>query len=261
MVCAMPDSDRTQYAAATRRALEIAGGMFPATFRPDMADVWRISVGLLARCVTTTEACLHLAALGRRSDLMVCVRTLFEHTVMFAWLMGDLRDAEHRMLLWQRYSDAQSLLVDDEMARFGGQRRISEKTRDAIADANASLGTSRMPGLADRAAKADVEWAERLGFDARHREVWSLRRTYSVIFRVGSAVAHPTLAGLAFVTDRNADRIVIEVEPAGKASEALQPVPLLLGTALAVSAHALGRPGMSKINAYIDWLSGSIVDD
>jgi len=80
---------------------------------------------------------------------------------------------------------------------------------------------------------------------------------YSVIFRVASAVAHPTLAGLQFVTERGPDRITIGAEPAGRAQEAMLPVPVLIVTALAVSAQALGKPSVQQMNAYFEWLTGA----
>lgn len=230
--------------------------MFPTTLRREAPDLVRVSVGVLARCITTAEACLHLAQLGRRSDLMVAVRTLFEHVVIFGWLTGG-DDGEHRMLLWQGYCDGQALRLDDEIARLGGERRISPETREQIADSSARLGDATMPGLADRAERVDREWADRLGFDPQHRDACSLRRTYSVVFRVGSAMAHPTVAGIDFLMDRQPAVVTVHLESPGRAHEALLPVPLLLGTALAMSASVLGKPDMSDINAYLDWLTES----
>jgi hypothetical protein len=238
----------------TRRAVAIADEVFPATFKPDIPDAVRISIALLARCLTTTKACLHLVELGRRSDLMVCVRTLYEHTVTLAWLLGG-NDAEHRMLLWERYCDEQAVRLDDDVVRLGGEPSIPAGTRAQMAAAAIRLGGARMPGLADRAILADREWAERLGLDPTHRDAASLRRVYSVIFRVASAVAHPTLAGLQFVAERRPDRVTIGVEPAGRAHEAMLPVPLLIGTALTVSAQALGKPSIQQMNAYFEWLT------
>lgn len=238
----------------TRQALVIADAVFPATFRADIPDVVRISIALLARCVTTTEACLHLVELGRRSDLMVCVRTLYEHTVTFAWLTGG-DDAEHRMLLWERYCDEQAVRFDDDIVRLGGEPSISAETRAQMAEAAIRLGGARMPALADRAILADREWAERLGLDPTHRDAASLRHVYSVIFRVASAVAHPTLAGLQFVMEKHPDRVAIGVERVGRAHEAMLPVPLLIGTALTVSAQVLGKPSIQQMNAYFEWLA------
>lgn len=239
---------------ATVRTLAIADGLFPDSLRPETPAVVRIAIGLLARCVTTGHACLHLAGLDRNTDLLAAVRTLFEHTVTFAWLVGS-NEAEHRMLLWQRFCDEQALRLDDENVRLGAEQRISAATRAEIADATRALANARMPGLADRAAQADREWSERLGLDGEHRDAWSLRRTYTSVFRVGSAVAHPTLAGLTFVTDRRPDRVIIGVEPATGSDDALAAVPALLGAALAVSAHALGRPNLEQVTAIADWLS------
>jgi Family of unknown function (DUF5677) len=237
---------------ATRRVLDLTAGMFP-TPRRGMPDLVRVSVGLLARCVTTAEACLHLAQLGRRSDLMVAVRTLFEHVVTFGWLTGS-NDREDRMLLWQRYCDQQALRFDDEIARLGGEPRISPETRAQIAASTKRLGDAKWPGLADRAAQVDREWADRLGFDPEHRDECSLRRTYSVVFRVASSMAHPTLAGVRIVIDHQPAGVTIDLEPSGLAHEALLPVPLLLATGLAMSASVLGKPERLEINAFLDWL-------
>jgi hypothetical protein len=249
----MTSAELARALEATRRVLDLTAGMFPSTFKREVPDLLRVSVGLLARCVTTAEACLHLAQLGRRSDLMVAVRILFEHVVMFGWLTGS-DGGEDRMLLWQRYCDQQALRFDDEIALLGGEPRISPETRARIAESTERLGDATMPGLADRAAQVDREWAYRLGFDPLHRDICSLRRTYAVVFRVGSAMAHPTIAGVDIVTDREPAGVTVKVEPPGRAHEALLPVPLLLGTALAMSASALGKPGTRDINAYLDWL-------
>ena len=249
----MKSTDLARAVEATRRAIGLTSGMLPSTFKREVPDLLRVSAGLLARCVTTAEACLHLAQLGRRSDLMVAVRTLFEHVVMFGWLTGS-DDGEHRMLLWQRYCDEQALRFDDEIARLGGERSISPGTRAQIADSTARLGDATMPGLANRAEQVDREWADRLGFDPQHRDACSMRHTYSVVFRAGSSMAHPTLAGVSIVMDRQPAGVTVHVESQGHAHEALLPVPLLLGTALAMSAWALGKPERDHITAYLDWL-------
>jgi hypothetical protein len=246
-------TDRVDAAEACRRAIAITDEMFPAHFKPTTPDLVRISIGLLARCMTSAEACLHLAQLGRRSDLMVCVRTLYEHTVMFGWLTGT-DEGERRMLLWERYCDEQALRMDDEVARLGGEASIPAGTRNQMSEAAARLGVDRLPSLPERAAAVDREWADRLGLDPAHRDYCSLRRTYSIVFRVGSAMAHPTLAGVRLVTDRTDSAITIGLEPSGGANAALLPVPALLMTALAVSAHALGKPSAQEVNKYIDWL-------
>ncbi len=243
------------------RALAIGHGMFPATFKPAAPDLLRVSIGLLARCMTTGESCLHLAALDRRSDLMALARTLYEHTVTLAWLTGS-PEGEQRMLLWQRYCDEHALRLDDEVARLGGgEPKIPEAIRQQIAEATAALGEAKMPGLADRAIVVDREWADRLGFDPQHRDDWSMRRLYSIAFRVGSSFAHPTLIGLRFVMDRRPDGTTIGFEPGGHVEEALLPVPALLVTALSVGAHAFGRPRMREIDAYLEWHARTRRDD
>lgn len=237
---------------AVRRALALTDGMFPVELGPGTPHLVRVTVGLVARCVTSTQTCTHLAELGRRGDLMVCARTLYEHTVMLAWLLGD--DGEQRMLLWQRYCDEQTLKFDDERARLGADTVVPAATRAAMAAATRELGNSRMPGLPERAAQADQEWADRLGLDPEHRSSWSLRHIYSVVFRVGSAMAHPTVAGLGLVTEKRTDGITISIEPPGRADEALLPVPVLIGTTLAMSSSVFQKPAAHEINDYLEWL-------
>ena len=90
-------------------------------------DLVRLTVGLLARCVTITQTCAHLAELGRRGELMVCVRTLYEHTVMLTWLLGD--DGEQRMLLWLRYCDEQTLKTELAGFDFDGTGLLVARAR------------------------------------------------------------------------------------------------------------------------------------
>jgi hypothetical protein len=173
---------------------------------------------------------------------------------MFAWLTGS-DEAEHRMLLWQRYCDQQSLKFDDELVRFDWPQSITADTRARAAAATAALGDAKMPGLADRAAQVDREWADRLGTDPTHRGETSLRHMYSIVFRIGSAAAHPTLVGLRFVMRANEEGgHCVELEPRGRVTETLVLVPLLLGTALAASAHALARPRIDDVNDFFDYL-------
>lgn len=242
---------------ATRRALAIAGEMFPARFKPETPDLFQVAVAILARCVTTAEACLHLSELDRRADLMVAVRTLYEHTVMLAWLTGS-DEGEHRMLLMQRHSDEQALRIDAAMVAAGGESAISHDTRTMMADAAKALGNARLPSLADRAVAADTEWSERLGIGTDERVAWSFRSNYTSLYRPASAIAHPTWAGARMVIGRSEMGVAIDIEPRGRGGEALQPVPALLGLALLVGSHSLGRPDSDKILDFASWLLNAL---
>jgi hypothetical protein len=213
----------------------------------------QITIALLARCVTTTQACLHLGELGRRSELIVCVCTLYEHTVTLA---GFLVVTTPSVACCCGSGTATSrTFASTTTSSVWAASRASSPAGAQVAQAALRLGGARTPALADRAILADREWAERLGLDPTHRDAASLRRVYSIIFRVASAVAHPTLAGLQFVTERRPDRVTIGVEPAGRVHEAMLPVPVLIGTALAVTAQALGKPSIRRMNAYFEWLT------
>lgn len=243
---------------ATRKVLELAGSLFPTALKPTVPDPVRVPIALLARCVTTTESCLHLSELGRRSDLMATVRSLFEHVVMFMWLFGDADAVGDRLLCWERWCDQEAVRMDDETVRLGGEALMDVATRAAIAEAASKpITPARLPNLADRAIQADRDWADRLGFDRAHRDWASLRRAYTVIYRAGSSMAHPSLAGISITTTKSTAGVSIDLEPPGKAHEALMPVPLLLVTALAGSAHLLGNPGMRNVNAFLDWMTST----
>jgi len=241
---------------ATRRALAIADSIFPARFKAEAPHLLQVAVGMLARCVTTGEACLHLSELDRRTDLLVAVRTLYEHTVTLGWLTGS-DHGEERMMLLQRHSDEQALRIDNEMVVAGGESFISEGTRTAMAEAAAALGTARMPSLADRAVQADKDWWHRLAMDSNDDFPWSFRSNYTSLYRPASAMAHPTWAGVRIVIERSEAGIVIDKEATRCGAEALQPVPALLGLALLISAHALGRPDPNGIDQFVSWFAGA----
>jgi len=239
---------------ATQRALDLAADMFPKRLGSSTPDEVRVCVGLLARCLSIADTCLLLAREEHEGDLIVMVRTLFEHAVTFAWLVGDRSDSGRRVLMWECYCDGQALKLDNERARWGEPHSISEDTRAQMKALEDRLGAARLPGLADRAAQVDREWASRLGTDPSHRELHSMRNAYSVIFRVGSAFAHPTLAGLAFVSRRERDEHVVDVRPRSLERQSLVSVPLMLATVLAVSAHVFEKPSMEAVNDYLDFL-------
>jgi hypothetical protein len=238
---------------ATRRCLAVAEDVFPARFKPDAPDFLFVAAGMLARCVTTAEACLHLSGLDRRTDLMVAVRTLYEHTVTFAWLTGS-PEAEYRMQRLERHNDEQAVRIDNEMVAAGGESSIDEATRAHMAALADGLGNARLPSLADRAVAADREWSERLGITPDDPVPWSFRRNYTSLYRPASAMAHPTWAGVRMVIARSEMSVVIDTEPTGGGADALQPVPALLGLVLLISAHAFREPAPDRITEFADWL-------
>lgn len=241
---------------STRRCLAVAEDVFPVRFEPDAPDFLIVAAGMLARCVTTAEACLHLSALDRRTDLMVAVRTLYEHAVTFAWLTGS-SEAEHRMQLLERHNDEQAVRIDNEMVAAGGESSIDEATRAHMARLAGALGNARLPSLADRAVAADGEWSARLGFPPDDPVPWSFRRNYTGLYRPASAMAHPTWAGVRMVIARSEVSVVIGTESTGGGADALQPVPALLGLVLLISAHAFREPAPDRIEEFAEWLASA----
>jgi hypothetical protein len=141
------------------------------------------------------------------------------------------------------------------MVAAGGESSIDAATRAKMASAADALGTARLPPLANRAVTADSEWARRLGITPDDPVPWSFRRNYTTLYRPASAVAHPSWTGTRMVIKRSEASVVIDTEAAGRGTEALQPVPALLGLALLISAHAFREPDPETIAKFAEWLA------
>lgn len=238
----------------TRRALAIADEVFPATFKVDIPDAVRITIALLARCVTTTQACVHLAELGRRSDLMVCVRTLYEHTVTLARLLGGRRRRASHAAVGAVLRRADP--PPRRRHRPNG-RRAKHPGRHARGNGEGRVAPGRRE---DARAGRSPSWRTASGLNVSDSiPPTATRRRYVAFVRSSSGWAarsrtRPSPDCSSLPSDAlTASRI--GVEPAGRAHEAMLPVPVLIGTALTVSAQALGKPSIQQMNVYFEWLT------
>lgn len=237
-----PSLDRIQGAMGT--LLEIAAPIFPIT--ASAGDHQRIAA-LMARIVGSARAALTLSELDRRADLAVVVRSMYEHVVMFAWLTARKGQTHERLLLWQRYTDEQILKFDNDTERSTGQRAIDAASREQMEADHEYMGKHRMPGLADRAAAADREWAGRGGFGTPG-DALTLREVYRALYRPMSGVVHPTQMGLELVTERDGKKIVVDLEPIGTGADSLAPAAALLASTILMSSLTLGRPPLDDVD-------------
>jgi hypothetical protein len=238
----------------TRRAIALADDVFPASMKEGLPDDIGVPMALLARCVSIAKTSLHLAELNTQLDAYVCLRTLYEHTVMLAWILGPRgegrgKERARRLLVWERYCDEQTLKLDREMAGRDGVSGIPPETRSDIEDAAAvDLGVQRFPTLVDRAIQADQEWDGRIrAIDPDRELLLSLRDFYTRLYRPASAMAHPTLASVQFVTTRLFGGSEIHLERHQPGLPVLAAVPVLLAMGYLATAHFVGEPSLDRV--------------
>ena len=247
-------------AEMTRQAIALVDDLFPARQKAsELPDDVRVPIALLARCVSIAKTNLHLAELDTQMDAYVCLRTLYEHTVMLAWLLGPqidgqrTREGGRRLLLWERHCDQQIAKLNREMAAANGESRISGETQAAIdAAAAVDLGATRMPNLADMAVQADRDWDERVRtVDPDRSFLLPLRDSYSRTYRPASAMAHPTFAGIRFLTTRTEGEVEIHLERHDPTLPVLPAVPVFLAMAYLATAHFIREPSLNAVAALI----------
>jgi hypothetical protein len=232
-----------------RRLVELVRPHLPVEVRvAGPADAWAlVGPGLLARQVGSLEALLRLRDLDRQADAFVLLRTLYEHAVTFAWIAADPGLDRHRRFL---KSDAAARLAADDDARKVGVPLLDAANRAKYERLVKEL-PKQMPKLIQRAAAADRHWAEKVpGLEAANR-VRSYRSLYAIAYRHHSAIAHPSLQGLNFVTidlPGGAKRVQLEERdpeihgPFGLGS-------ILLAFSLYISSQTLGWPEAPEVSA------------
>jgi len=219
---------------------------FPMVLSNEAPPTRVVSAGLLARITGTAEASLRIAELQRGADLMVAARCLFEHVIVFAWLTGPTDEAERMLRLsqWQVQDHLDRGRADKEITALLGSPFLTEDNRQLAEQAKA-VRHQGATALADRAAQADREWAGRMRFASSGGNVanrpYSLRASYSTLYRFASSMAHPTLTGLNLVATRTETHTVIELEPRGRAAAALGIALGVFGVSLYISSFGISR--------------------
>jgi hypothetical protein len=161
------------------------------------ADAWQlVGPGLIARQVGSLEALMALRPMDRQADAFVLLRTLYEHAVTFAWIAADPGIDRHRRFL---KSDAASRIAADDDARKVGVPLLEPEGREEFEDQLRDLPKA-MPDLLQRAEAADDHWLGTVPGLEGSGDASSYRGLYAVAYRHHSAIAHPSLQGLNFVT-------------------------------------------------------------
>jgi hypothetical protein len=218
------------------------------------ADRWQIiGTALLSRMTTTYATVLDLQRGRLEADSSTLTRSLYEHTVHFAWLAADPRPA--RLGLWHKEDLVQRLKADGDTTAHGVQmltpakRAGFEQQRDAV--------SGDLMSLADLAIAADKHWAGKLKGLQKHNEPVSLSGFYSVLYRSYSAIAHPSEMGLQRVTDAVRDgRVRVQIElPTSRRSGRSGPwgiAGVVYTIGLLAASESLGWPDPDKVFAIYD---------
>jgi uncharacterized protein DUF5677 len=212
------------------------------------ADAWKlVGPGLIARQVGSLEALMALRPLDRQADAFVVLRTLYEHSVTFAWIAADPGVDRHRRLL---KSDASARITADDDARKVGVPLLTDGNRERYEGQQRDLPKA-MPDLLQRAEAADESWLGKVPGLEGIDDASSYRGLYAIAYRHHSAIAHPSLQGLNFVTidlPDNVKRVQLEErDPEMHGPYGLGVI--LLAFSLYIAAETLGWPDSEAVSA------------
>jgi hypothetical protein len=246
-------ADREAQRLAQARALvDLVRPNLPLTVRVSGPhDAWPlVGPAFVARIVGSAEALWHLHSLERQADAMVVLRTLFEHTVTFAWLAADPSEEQLKRFL---KSDSVARLKADDDAIAVGQPLLSDEKRAEFEKQRDTL-PKEMPDLAQRSVAADDYWSGKLPGLEHSDEPVSFRGLYALAYRHHSAVAHPSLMGLNRVSTDDPDGSVTihleQLDPSDHGPFGMGTVLLVL--ALMISARTLEWPTDAEIISAMD---------
>lgn len=205
-------------------------------------------VALLSRLTGTLGSILDLHVGMREADAAILARSLYEHSVHFAWLAADPSAA--RLKAWRQHDELMRVRADADARDHG---IILSTADDAQIRAQLADLRGKELVLADLAVAADKYWAGRLPGLGTHREPQSFRGLYSTLYRHYSGMAHPTMRGLNRVTDHlagNRRRIRLEEGYDGNGPYGMATV--IFTFALYAAAESIGWPPADELNAVFD---------
>lgn len=158
---------------------------------------WSVAApALIARSARTLSAIFVLRQSGHASDAAVLLRTLYEHLATFAWLAAS--PTPERLLAW----------VADEyrsrVAAFGEYNAIGAHDlydAQAVAYFESRIDEAKKlklnyPKLPQRVREADQHWSAALEMHSGSDRRYGFTGMYAPIFRMTSALAHPTPGGI-----------------------------------------------------------------
>lgn len=183
----MDDSQRSRAEAL----MELVTSRLPADFDVTSDhDAWPfLGYALVSRMTGTLDSVFRLQPTERGSDATTLVRSLYEHTVHFAWLSAD--PSAERIGQWRKHDLTERLKADNDAQRVGvelfepARRKQVEAERDALPGANSLV-------LVNLAGEVDDHWEGKVeGLRSRH-EAQSFRGLYATAYRFQSGLAHPS---------------------------------------------------------------------
>ncbi len=107
---------------------------------------------MFMRALETAESMVVLRRLGNEADALALARVLFEHVVMYAWLMVDPRPPERFRRWWQRDNREDRTRIR-ELARL--RQATVEESSPVFRDQPQWAGLPPLRGLQQLAREAD----------------------------------------------------------------------------------------------------------
>ncbi|MEA2192279.1 MAG: hypothetical protein QOI73_2400 [Solirubrobacteraceae bacterium] len=203
---------------------------------------WRTALtGLMARIAGISGSIARLAEPEHVADALTLLRSLYDHTVLFAWLSIS---PEERVERWHEAARQQRLAMGADAQDNLGVPLFGDE------DLEGARGERGIPEhVAERAAEADVYWSERIAglhtaTDAKHHML-SLRGLYTVIFRMGSRTTHGSLDSIDYCADNDRGRLIVHSQTAPNLMWPALAVPLF-AIALVIASERLGWPDAEK---------------
>ena len=231
--------------------MELVTSRLPADF--DVTgdhDAWPlIGHAFWSRMTGTLDSVFRLRPTRRGSDPMTLVRSLYEHTVHFAWLAAD--PSAERTGEWRRHDLTERLKADNDARSIGvelftpAQRQAVEAQRDALPGVDSLV-------LANLAAEADDHWEGKVeGLQSRH-ELRSFRGLYATAYRFQSGLAHPGERSLhPVVQDLTATRKRVMLEDSFEGRGPYSMATTIYALGLLIGEHSLGWPRKAEVNAIV----------
>lgn len=113
----------------TKRLVELGEAQFPIVLSNEAQLPKRVAAGLIARAIGTSDAAVRLSYSERSVDLMILIRSLYEHVVTLAWITGDQVAALERLALLQRNDNEHRDKADREFEEILGRELLSNDAR------------------------------------------------------------------------------------------------------------------------------------
>ena len=205
-----------------------------------------VAHALLSRMATTLESILDLQARELEADAAILARSLYEHSVHFAWIAAS---PVERLESWRKHDILERLKADDDTRRLGIETLTPANRAFFEGEVGPKPWKPQLKPLWKLAEGADEFWVEKLpGLDPTEKKR-SFRGMYAVLYRHYSGMAHPSAMGLNRVFDELGGarrRIRIEHKYQGNGPYGMATV--LFGFALLVASQTIGWPHRDAVD-------------